>query len=47
MLVLHSIDDYPELTNHDISEGNIKCGKCTRQLCNDMKKIVIERDIYI
>ena len=37
-LGLHSSFDYPELTNYDISEGNIKCEECTRQLWNDMTK---------
>ena len=44
MLVLYSRDDFPELNNYEILEGNSKCEECTRQLWNDMtKKSVIER----
>ena len=43
-LGINSSGDYPDLKNYDISEGNIKCEECTRQLWNDMtKKTVIER----
>ena len=38
-LGLHTSDDYPKLTNYDISEENIKCEECTRYLWTDTKKI--------
>ena len=31
VLELYSSDDYPEFTNHEISEGNIKYEECTRK----------------
>ena len=37
-LGLHSSDDYPEWTNYDISEGNIKCEEFTRKMWNDTTK---------
>ena len=36
MLGLYSSGDIPNLTNQKISENNIKCEICTRQLWNDM-----------
>ena len=36
LLGIHSSEDIPNLTNHKISESNIKCEICTRQLWNDM-----------
>ena len=38
LLGIHSGDDYPELNNYDISQGNIKCEEFTRQLWNDTTK---------
>ena len=37
-LGLYSRDDYPELTNYDISEDKIKCEEYTIQLWNDTTK---------
>ena len=30
LLRLHTSDDYPEVTNDEISDENIKCEECTR-----------------
>ena len=38
LLGLYSSEYIPDLTNHDISDSEIKCGICTRQLCNCMLK---------
>ena len=36
LLGLNSSEDIPDLTNHEISETNIKYEKCKIQLWNDM-----------
>ena len=36
LLGLNSSEDIPELNNYDISESNIKCEECARQLWNYM-----------
>ena len=36
LLGIYSSEDIPNLTNKEISEINIKCKICTRQLWNDM-----------
>ena len=38
LLVLYSGEDIASLTNHEISENNIKCETCTIQLWNDTSK---------
>ena len=49
VLGLNSSDNYPELTNHQISEGNIKREECTGQLWNGMTKnsLLKERNILV
>ena len=42
---LYSIDYYPDLTNREILEGNIKCEECTRQLWNYMKNQLL-KELY-
>ena len=43
---LHTSDDYPELTNYDISEKYIKCEEYTRQLLTDMRAKQGYQNIY-
>ena len=48
MLGLYSSEDIPNFTNNEISESNIKCEICTRQLWNDMsKKIQLLKELHI
>ena len=47
-MLLYSSEDIPNFTSHDISESNIKCETCTRQLWSDTsKKIVIEGTTFL
>ena len=47
LLGIHSSENIPNLTNHEIKENKIKCKKFTRQLWNDMSKTsVIETTTY-
>ena len=48
LLGLYSSGDIPNLTNQEISENNIKCEICTRQLWNDMStKIQLLKELHI
>ena len=46
-LGINSSGDYPDLKNYDISEGNIKCEECTRQLWNDMTKKQLLKELHL
>ena len=42
MLGFNSSKEIPNSTNHDISESNMRCDICIRELWNDIKKILLK-----
>ena len=36
VLGFNSSEEISNFTNHDISESNMRCGICIRELCNNM-----------
>ena len=38
MLGFNPSEEIPNFTNHDISESNIRCDICIRELCHDISK---------
>ena len=38
LLGFNSSEEIPNFTNHDISERNMRCDICTRELWHDMSK---------
>ena len=47
LMGLHSSENITDFTNYDISESNLKCEKCTRQMCNDMEKVELLKEQHI